>query len=94
MASLEAQLLWNTREEMSCLPRGNTPRKQRSLLRSPLLTPQEVAEHGGLSRSVGIRWMDDQVEWAAVTQSNGREVAHVACHQATDAESLGERHDR
>ena len=37
--------------------------------------------------------MDDQVEWAAVTQSNGREVTHVACRQTTDAECLGERHD-
>jgi hypothetical protein len=38
--------------------------------------------------------MNDQVEGAAVAESNRSEVANIAGCQATDTEPLGERHDR
>lgn len=38
--------------------------------------------------------MDDQLECTAVTQTQRREVTHIARGQATDAECLGERDDR
>ena len=38
--------------------------------------------------------MNHQLKRAAVAESNGCEVAHVARGQTTDAERLGERHDR
>jgi len=38
--------------------------------------------------------MDDEVERAAVTQSDGDKVTQVARRQTTDAERLGERYDR
>jgi hypothetical protein len=43
---------------------------------------------------VGIGRTNHQLEGAAVTQSNGCEVAHVARGQTTDAERLGERYNR
>jgi len=44
-------------------------------------------------RSGRIRRTNHQLEGAAVTQSNGCEVPHVAGCQ-TDAQRLGERNDR
>ena len=38
--------------------------------------------------------MNDQVEGAAVAESKGCEVTQIARCQTTDAERLGERHDR
>ena len=38
--------------------------------------------------------MNHQFERVAVTQSNGREVTHITRGQTTNAERLGERHDR
>ena len=38
--------------------------------------------------------MDHQLERAAVAESNGRKVTHVARRQPPDAERFGERHDR
>jgi len=43
---------------------------------------------------VGVRRMNHQFERAAVAESNGCEVTHAARSQTTDAERLGERHDR
>ena len=43
---------------------------------------------------VGIRRLNHQVERAAVMQSNGGEVTHVARGQSTDPERLGKRYDR
>ena len=43
---------------------------------------------------VGIRRMNHQIKRAAVTQSNGGKVTHVARGQSTDAERLGKRYDR
>ena len=43
---------------------------------------------------IGIRWMNHEVERPAVPESNGSEVTHVARCQPTDAERLGQRHDR
>jgi len=37
--------------------------------------------------------MNHQIEAPTIPQSNSREMAHVACRQTTDAESLGEGHD-
>ena len=38
--------------------------------------------------------MNDQLEGAAVAQSNGREVTHVARRQPANTERFGERHNR
>lgn len=43
-----------------------------------------------LSGSVGIRWLDDQVERRAVMFPDGCEVTHVPRRQANDTEILGE----
>jgi hypothetical protein len=38
--------------------------------------------------------MNHQLERAAVTQSNGSKVTHVARHQPTNTKRFGECHDR
>ena len=38
--------------------------------------------------------MNDEIECTTITESNRGEVTHVACRQSTDAQRLGERHDR
>lgn len=38
--------------------------------------------------------MNDQLERAAIAESNGCEVTHVACCQTTNAQRLGEGYDR
>jgi hypothetical protein len=43
---------------------------------------------------VGIRRKNHQLERAAVAESKGGEVTHVARRQTTDAERLGKGHDR
>ena len=48
----------------------------------------------GPSGPVRVRRMHDQLERPAVTESNGGEMTHVARGQSTDAERLGQRHDR
>ena len=45
------------------------------------------------SPAVGVTWMNHEVEGAAVEESNGREMTHIARGQPTDTERLGERHD-
>ena len=68
----------------------------------PILTRRWAAgrENGRLlllgleSGLVGIGRTNHQLEGAAVTQSNGCEVTHVARGQTTDAERLGERYNR
>jgi hypothetical protein len=45
------------------------------------------------SGPIRIRRIDDQLEPAAVTKPNCREVTHITRRQATDAESLGQCHD-
>ena len=37
--------------------------------------------------------MNDEVEGTTITESDGGEVAHVACCQTTNADRLGERDD-
>ena len=46
------------------------------------------------SQVVGHGRMNHQFKRVSVTQSNGREVTHIARGQTTNAERLGERHDR
>jgi hypothetical protein len=38
--------------------------------------------------------MNDEIEGTAITESNSGEVTHVARRQSTDAQRLGQRHDR
>ena len=38
--------------------------------------------------------MHNQVKRMTIPESNGGEVTHIARDKATDAERLGERHDR
>ena len=35
--------------------------------------------------------MNDQIERVTIPKSNGCKMTDIACHQATDAESLGKR---
>lgn len=73
------------------------PDGERTASIAPLTTDERPSAMTALrmrSGPVWIRWMDDQLERAAVTKAHRREVPHVARGQATNAESLGKRDDR
>jgi hypothetical protein len=38
--------------------------------------------------------MNDEIEGTTVTESNSSEVTHVACRQSSNAQRLGQSHDR